>query len=159
MTEKVKYKEGTVKPEHVRPDAKYVPKEQSLANLKPKWDKEHMRKMAYKSHESRKKNKEVREALKQTILMLDEVGGGLVDKVPDGLTMLKMAMMRAVQEDDLAEIVRIAAIIAEYERPKLQRTENINANMDFSDLSDDELQRQLDMLNGKQTEKVIEHEN
>lgn len=150
---KVKYTEGEVTTDNVREDAKYVPHPNSLKNLKPRWDSEHMRKMAYKSHESRRKNKEAREAMKQTILMLKEVGDGLVDEVPDGLTMLRMAMIKAVQDNDTAEMVRIAAIISEYERPKLQRTENLNTNLDFSDLSDEELQNQLDILNGV---KIVE---
>lgn len=157
MTGKVKYQEGTVKPEHVKDNPKYNMHENSLKNLKPKWDKEHMQKMAQKSVETRRANKEAREQMKMTISIFKDITDGLVDEIPNGLTVIKMSMMKAIQDNDMIEAARLATILAEYEQPKLQRTENINANLDFKDITDAELEEQLALLNGKNT-KVIEHQ-
>jgi bacterioferritin (cytochrome b1) len=58
-------------------------------------------------------------------------------------------MLKAMSTDDMAEASRLAAIIAEYEQPKLQRTENINTNFDFTDLTDEELEAEMARLNSQ----------
>ena len=40
----------------------------------------------------------------------------------------------------------IAKAIAEYERPKLARTENLNAELNANDLSDEELKEKMEQL-------------
>jgi hypothetical protein len=45
MIDHVKYVEGTVKPENLTKKPKIAITESSLANLKPRWDKEHMKMM------------------------------------------------------------------------------------------------------------------
>ena len=116
-----------------------------------------MQKMAQKSVETRRANKEAREQMKMTISIFKDITDGLVDEIPNGLTVIKMSMMKAIQDNDMIEAARLATILAEYEQPKLQRTENINANLDFKDITDAELEEQLALLNGKNT-KVIEHQ-
>jgi hypothetical protein len=56
-------------------------------------------------------------------------------------------MVRAIQYGDPAEASKLAATIAEYQQPKLQRTENINTNINLEDLTDEELAQQLAIIN------------
>ena len=160
MTKHVKYKEGTVKPENVKKDAKYKVQENSLANLKPKWDKDHMKKMAEKSLEKRRSNKEAREKMRETVSILKYLSDGVLSDLPSGLTVMQIMMVRAIQDGDPAEAAKLAATIAEYQQPKLQRTENINTNINLDDLTDEELAQQLAIINGEEiyTIKDIEGE-
>ena len=72
----------------------------------------------------------------------------LMDSIPKGLTVMKLAMIKAISADDMVEAARLASIVAEYEQPKLQRSENINTNFDYSDLTDEELASEMDRLSG-----------
>ena len=61
---------------------------------------------------------------------------------------MKLAMLKSISEDDMVEASRLASIVAEYEQPKLQRSENVNTNFDYTDLTDEELQAEIDRLSG-----------
>lgn len=130
----------------VNPDTTRKIHPNSLKNLKPVYHSEHMRAIQKKSVESRLKNKEQRDIMKKTLSMINEISDGLTAQVPKGMDVLKIAMVKAIAENDMAEASRVAAIIAEYEQPKLQRSENINANFDFTDLSDEELAIEMEKL-------------
>ena len=121
----------------------------SLANLKPRHDKEHMAKMHERKREVMAQQKESREAMKEIIALVNALSEDLIETVPQGLTIMKIAMLKAMSTDDMAEASRLAAIIAEYEQPKLQRTENINTNFDFTDLTDEELEAEMARLNSQ----------
>jgi|TARA_B110000908_G_scaffold31470_1_gene37423 hypothetical protein len=148
MSEYVKYEKGTVKPENLKKPPKYKMSESSLANLKPKWDNDHMKKMAAKSLEKRRANKDAREKMKETVGILKYLSDGVMSEMPSGLTVMQIMMVRAIQDGDPAEAAKLAATIAEYQQPKLQRTENINTNINMEDLTDDELALQLAKING-----------
>ena len=55
-------------------------------------------------------------------------------------------MIKAISADDMVEASRLASIVAEYEQPKLQRTENVNTNFDYTDLTDEELAEEMKRL-------------
>ena len=63
------------------------------------------------------------------------------------LDILKIAMMKAVSNEDMDEVTRLAAIVAEYEQPKLQRVDQTSLEMTSSDLSDEELEAKIKELN------------
>ena len=147
MTDHVKYVEGIVKPENLTKKPKIAITESSLANLKPKWDKEHMKMMSRKSIEKRRSNKEAREKMKETVEILKYLSDGVISNMPSGLTVMQIMMLRAIQDGDPAEASKLAATIAEYQQPKLQRTENINTNINLEDLTDEELAQQLAIIN------------
>ena len=157
MSKYVNYEKGTVKPENLKKEPKFKMTESSLANLKPKWDNDHMKKMAAKSLEKRRANKEAREKMKETVGILKYLSDGVMSDMPTGLTVMQIMMVRAIQDGDPAEAAKLAATIAEYQQPKLQRTENINTNINMEDLTDDELALQLAKINGT-TLKDIEGE-
>ena len=154
MSKYVKYEKGTVKPENLKKEPKFKMTESSLANLKPKWDNDHMKKMAAKSLEKRRANKEAREKMKETVGILKYLSDGVMSDMPTGLTVMQIMMVRAIQDGDPAEAAKLAATIAEYQQPKLQRTENINTNINMEDLTDDELALQLAKINGTITENI-----
>lgn len=120
----------------------------SLANLKPRHDKEHMAMMKRKADEARIKNDKMKEQMQDVLKLVNNLSDSLMDSIPKGLTVMKLAMLKSISEDDMVEASRLAAVVAEYEQPKLQRSETINTNFDYTDLTDEELQKEIDRLSG-----------
>ena len=120
----------------------------SLANLKPRHDKEHMAMMKQKADEARIKNDKMKEQMHDVLKLVNNLSDSLMDSIPKGLTVMKLAMLKSISEDDMVEASRLAAVVAEYEQPKLQRSETINTNFDYTDLTDEELQKEIDRLSG-----------
>jgi|TARA_B110000858_G_C17786539_1_gene467547 hypothetical protein len=120
----------------------------SLANLKPRHDKDHMKMMSDKATEARLKNDRMKEQMGDVLKLVNNLSDSLMDSIPKGLTVMKLAMIKAISADDMVEAARLASIVAEYEQPKLQRSENINTNFDYSDLTDEELASEMDRLSG-----------
>ena len=121
--------------------------EKSLKNLRPNWDSESAKAAQKKGVEQRKINKEAREKLKLTLeelkLTQEEV---FKDIDIDALTVLKLAMTKAVEIDDMDEATRLATILAEYQNPKLQRVDQTNLEIDTSKLSEEELEEEIKRL-------------
>lgn len=124
--------------------------EKSLKNLRPNWDSESAKEAQRKGVEQRKINKEAREKLKLTLQELqitkEEV---FKDHDIEALDVLKLAMTKAVQEDDMDEATRLATIIAEYQKPKLQRVDQTNLEIDAGELSEEELEAKIQELSRK----------
>ena len=92
--------------------------------------------------ETRRKNKEKRELAKQTIVAMKELG----DEAPDAITALNYVLVQAMEDNDTDQIIKVASILAEYQAPKLSRQDVTQTNIDAADLSDEELQAELDKL-------------
>jgi len=92
--------------------------------------------------EVRRKNKEKRELAKQTIVAMKELG----DEAPDALEALKYVLVKAMEENDTDNIVKVASILAEYQAPKLSRQDVTQTNIDAADLTDEELEEELSKL-------------
>ena len=92
--------------------------------------------------EVRRKNKEKKELAKQTIVAMKELG----DEAPDAMAALNFVLVQAMEEGDTDQIVKVASILAEYQQPKLSRQDVTQTNLDASDLTDEELQEELDKL-------------
>jgi hypothetical protein len=92
--------------------------------------------------EVRRKNKEKRELAKQTIVAMKELG----DEAPDALEALKYVLVQAMEEGDTENIVKVASILAEYQAPKLSRQDVTQTNIDAADLTDEELEAELEKL-------------
>jgi len=119
----------------------------SLANLKPRHGPEHMAMMNKRAAEVRENNNRIKEQMKDVLMLTNTLSADLMDSIPKGLTVMKMAMVKAIASDDMTEAARLASILAEYEQPKLQRSENINTNFDYTDLTDEELADEMNRLN------------
>ena len=123
----------------------YNPK--SLENLRPHWDSESAKEAQKKGVEKRKANKEAREKLKLTLEELKLTQDEVFAKVDvDALSVLKLAMAKALQEDDMDEATRLATIIAEYQAPKLQRVDQTTLEIDTSELTEEELEKKIQEL-------------
>jgi len=121
---------------------------QSLRNLTPIYGSDHARDMQKKSAESRKLNAEMRKNMKLTVadfkLMKDDVD---MHDAPSALDFLKFQMVRLMTDQKYDEAAEIAKTIAEYEAPKLSRVDQSTLNLDSSDMTDEELEAELDRLN------------
>jgi hypothetical protein len=82
---------------------------------------------------------------------LDSIGYEVSGQAPKGLDVLKLLMVKAMQSGDDVEAGRLAAMVAEYEAPKLTRRDVVTTAVDVKDLTDDELATALQQL------KVVEH--
>jgi hypothetical protein len=123
---------------------KHPVSDKSLSNLNPITSPEMAEEYRKKGLETRMRNKAIREEIKDKmeqlakVLKEDEAAFSALD-------VLRYNMYEALEEGDKGEATRIAAIIAEYEAPKLQRQE-VNQTINAGDLSDDELEMEIAKL-------------
>src|SRR6056300_662721 len=118
------------------------PSEKSLSNLEKIQSSEMANEYRLRGLETRRKNKEQRELAKNTIKAMKSMG----DDAPNAIEALNYVLVRAMEDDDSEQIVKVASILAEYQAPKLSRQDVTQTNIDAGDLSDEELQAELDKL-------------
>ncbi|MAJ23775.1 MAG: hypothetical protein CMI75_08375 [Candidatus Pelagibacter sp.] len=118
----------------------------SLNNLRP-FTKEGAREGQKNSVLARKANKEAREALKLSLNDWKSLRDEIKDEAPGALDVLRIAMSKAIGQNDMEEATRVATILAEFEAPKLQR-QDINQVTKTADLTDDELEKAIQDLGG-----------
>ena len=118
------------------------PSEKSLSNLEKIESSEMANEYRLRGLETRRKNKEQRELAKHTIMAMKSMG----DDAPDAIQALNYVLVKAMEDDDSEQIVKVASILAEYQVPKLSRQDVTQTNTDAGDLSDEELQNELDKL-------------
>ena len=99
----------------------------------------------------RKANKEAREAMKMDIhewkLYKSEV---LDDTDLSSIDILKILMMKALNNDDFDTAADLAKSLAEYEKPKLARIESKVEDVNANEMSDEELNAKIkEMMNGE----------
>ena len=113
--------------------------EKSLENLKTINSPEMAEEYRLKGLEVRRKNKKNRELAKQTIRAMKEMG----EDAPDAIQALNYVLVQAMEENDQEQIIKVASILAEYQAPKLSRQDVTTQNLDVADLSDEELETEL----------------
>jgi len=113
-----------------------------LKNLVSIKDSEMAEEWRKRGLEVRRKNKEKRDLAKQTILAMKSLG----DEAPDAMSALNYVLVQAMEDWDTDQIIKVASILAEYQAPKLSRQDVTQTNLDASDLTDEELQAELDRL-------------
>lgn len=118
------------------------PSEKSLSNLEKIESSEMANEYRLRGLETRRKNKEQRDLAKNTIMAMKSMG----DDAPDAIQALNYVLVKAMEDDDSEQIVKVASILAEYQVPKLSRQDVTQTNIDAGDLSDEELQNELDKL-------------
>jgi len=118
------------------------PSEKSLSNLEKIQSSEMANEYRLRGLETRRKNKEQRELAKNTIKAMKSMG----DDAPNAIEALNYVLVRAMEDDDSEQIVKVASILAEYQAPKLSRQDVTQTNIDAGDLTDEELQAELDKL-------------
>jgi hypothetical protein len=118
------------------------PSEKSLSNLEKIKSSEMANEYRLRGLETRRKNKEQRELAKNTILAMKSLG----EDAPNAIEALNYVLVKAMEDDDAEQIVKVASILAEYQAPKLSRRDVTQTNIDAGDLTDEELQAELDKL-------------
>jgi hypothetical protein len=118
------------------------PSTNSLNNLEKIESSEMANEYRLRGLETRRKNKEQRELAKHTIMAMKSMG----DDAPNAIEALNYVLVKAMEDDDSEQIVKVASILAEYQAPKLSRQDVTQTNIDAGDLSDEELQNELDKL-------------
>jgi len=118
------------------------PSEKSLSNLEKIQSSEMANEYRLRGLETRRKNKEQRDLAKNTIMAMKSMG----DDAPNAIEALNYVLVKAMEDDDSEQIVKVASILAEYQAPKLSRQDITQTNVDAGDLSDEELQDELDKL-------------
>lgn len=118
----------------------------SLKQLRPLVDSDKARELQAKGAEVRRQNKAAREAMKLSMAEWKKIKDEVLPESMSALDILKIAMMKAIDNEDMDEVTRLAAIIAEYEQPKLQRVDQTNLEMSSSELSEEELEKRIKEL-------------
>ena len=115
------------------------PSENSLNNLEKITSTDMANEYRERGLETRRKNKEQRDLAKNTILAMKSMG----DDAPNAIEALNYVLVKAMEDDDSEQIVKVASILAEYQAPKLSRQDVTQTNIDAGDLSDAELEEEL----------------
>ena len=118
----------------------------SLKQLRPLTDSDKARELQAKGAETRRANKAAREAMKLSMAEWKKIKEEVLPESMSALDILKIAMMKAVSNEDMDEVTRLAAIIAEYENPKLQRVDQTSLELSNNDLTDEELEAKIQEL-------------
>lgn len=117
----------------------------SLKNLKPIRDPEMAREMQRKSAISRKTNAAVARRLNKSIQEWNKMKDKLkMDDAPSALEFLKYRMLELMEEGKMMEAQELAKELVEFETPKLSRVVQTNHNYDMDDISDEELDAELE---------------
>ena len=115
----------------------------SLKNLKPLLTSESARELQLKSAASRKANNLAREQLKLTVKQFKEFKDSFEENPVGAIDVLRILMVKALDEDDLVQAADLAKSLAEFESPKLSRIDQTNTEVSVDELSDEELNRML----------------
>jgi len=118
------------------------PSEKSLSNLEKIQSSDMANEYRLRGLETRRKNKEQRDMAKNTILAMKSLG----EDAPDAMQALNYVLVKAMEDDDSEQIIKVASILAEYQAPKLSRQDITQTNIDAGELSDEELQEEMDKL-------------
>lgn len=119
----------------------------SLKNLAPLFTKENAKEMQLKSAASRKASSDARQALKMSMKDWRKYKEDVLDHVDmNSLDVLKILMFKALEKEDFDTASDLAAKVAEYEQPKLQRRELQIEELGTDALSDEELDSKLKAL-------------
>ena len=116
----------------------------SLKNLKPAWTSESAREAQKNSVIARKANAEARAALKLTAKQFEEYKKDVLTETDvSSIDVLKILMLKALEQDDLDTAADLAKSLAEFEAPKLARVDQTNVEVDASEMSDEEIEELL----------------
>jgi len=116
--------------------------EKSLANLKTIDSPEMANQYRERGLATRKRNKENREMAKDAIKAMKELG----DEAPTAIEALKYVLTQAMESNDTEQIIKVSSILAEYQAPKLSRQDVTQTNINAEDLTDSELEQELEGL-------------
>ena len=115
----------------------------SLKNLVKITDSDKAREYQAKGAEVRRKNKEMRDALKLSMAEFKKVKDEIVADTPAMIDYMKVQWAKAIQENDHDQAMEIAKVLIKYETPELSRVDSTTLDLTTEDLSDEELDAKL----------------
>ena len=116
----------------------------SLANLRPNWDKEAANAAREKGLETRRANKEAREAMRMSVAEWKKWKTEVVeDAEVSAVDLMRIQMLKYMQEGDIDSAMDLAKTLAEFEQPKLARVDQTNTELTAEDMSDEELEARM----------------
>ena len=119
----------------------------SLKNLTNTWNSESAREAQKNSIESRKANKEARIRLKLSTKEWEKYKTEVLDDTNmTSIDVLKVLMLKALENNDHDTAADLAKTLAEFDAPKLARVDQTNLDMKTEELSDEELENRLKSL-------------
>lgn len=122
----------------------------SLKNLKPAWTSESAREAQKNSVIARKANAEARQQLKLSVKEWEKYKLEVLDDTDlTSLDILKVLMHKAMEEGDYHGAADLAKSLAEFEKPKLARTEVDSTIKQTAEMSDEELLNAIKELHEK----------
>ena len=121
----------------------------SLKSLRPLTDSDKARELQAKGAEKRRQNKIIRESMALSAAEFKKIKEDILPDLPDAVTILKVQLAKAMANDDAETIERLSLALAEYERPKLQRIDQTNINVDQSEVPEDEIDRRIKELEAR----------
>jgi len=107
---------------------------------------ERAKEMQEKSAAARKRNRLERDAIKDFMKHVQNIGEELNDLAPKGVDVMRFYMMKAMQDGDEEVAGKYAEKIAQYETPKLAAQEITQTNIDLKDLTDEEFEKEKKKL-------------
>lgn len=120
----------------------------SLKNLKPAWTTETARIAQKNSVIARKANAEARANLNMTMKEWEKYKTEvLANSNVSSIDILKILMMKALENDEFEQAADLAKTLAEFEAPKLARIDQTNVDISAEDMTDEELEAKLKELN------------
>ena len=124
----------------------------SLKNLVEPWgDSENAKKAQLAGAAKKRANREAREKLKMDMGEWKKYKTEVLDTTDmSSIDVLKILMMKALEQDDYERAADLAKSLAEYEKPKLARVESTVEEVSTDELSDDELNARIkELMNGE----------
>lgn len=116
----------------------------SLKNLKPSWTSETAREAGAKGHATMRANAAARETLKLSTKEWEKYKSHILsDTSLNAVDVLKILMLKALEEGDNDTAADLAKSLAEFESPKLARVDKTSVEMTAEELSDEEIEEKL----------------
>lgn len=120
----------------------------SLANLKPHWNTETAKEANLKGQAVRRANKEARDKMKMSIAEWKLYKTEVIENSDlTSIDVLRIMMMKAMQDEDMDTALDIAKSLAEFEAPKLARVDQTNLEVSTEEMTDEELDEALRKAN------------
>ena len=116
----------------------------SLSNLRPNWDKEAANAAREKGLETRRANKEAREAMRMSVSEWKKWKTEVIeDAEVSAVDLMRIQMLKYMQEGDVDSAMDLAKTLAEFEQPKLARIDQTNTEVTAEDMTDEELEQRM----------------
>jgi|TARA_B110000438_G_scaffold180047_1_gene172061 hypothetical protein len=115
----------------------------SLKNLKPLLTSENAREFQLKGAAAKRANTLAREQLKLTVKQFKGFKESFEENPVGAIDILRILMVKALDEGDNVQAADLAKSLAEFESPKLSRIDQTNTELTVDELSDEELERKL----------------